>query len=70
MNVRIAASYYVACRDINHHVVLICEEGLDTPVDDLNGGPAGKKDGALAVNRISIIDRLIDVNRKHRGVKP
>lgn len=47
MNVRIAAAYYVARRDINHHVVLICEERLDTPVDDLDRGPAGKEDGAL-----------------------
>lgn len=48
MDVRIAAAYYVACRDINQHVVLICEERLDTPVDDLDRGPSGKEDGALA----------------------
>lgn len=50
MNVRIATAYYVACRDVNHHVVLICEERLDAAIDDSDGGPAGKEDGALAAS--------------------
>lgn len=50
MNVRIATAYYVACRDINHRVVLICEQRLDAPIDDADRGPTGKEDGALIVN--------------------
>lgn len=47
MNVWIAAAYYVARRDINHHVVLICEQRLDTIIHDANRWPTGKEDGAL-----------------------
>lgn len=49
MNVWITAAYYVARRDINHHVVLIREERLDSPIHDANWGPTCKEDGALVV---------------------
>lgn len=47
INVWIVAAYNMACRYVNHFVVFICKQRLDTPVDDADRRPARKEDGAL-----------------------
>ncbi len=51
MNVWIVTSYNMARRYVNHFVVFICKQRLNTPIDDADRRPTRKEDGRLILSQ-------------------
>lgn len=47
MNVWIVTAYDMTRRYVNHFVVFICKQRLNTPIDDADRRPARKEEGTL-----------------------